>query len=262
MATPKRFAIRDCGEATFFSLTTLKPIVTLSTLKTSGVETSGETKYSRGGLGNAKLVGFSSNREAKITLEDAIFDNKAIAMLTGNDPTTAAVVIDYNESKASLSDAVTLTKTPVGDPLGVFLVNADGTNGTEYTKGDPANASEYSISGKVITVPAATADSTLFRVYYKVTTDATANTIKVTSDQFGKSFRVILDVVVRDEYTKADYAGQIRIPNAKFEDNFKMDFSADGDPATLSLPLEILKSTTTTDMWQLVIYDEALIVAT
>ena len=68
MATPNRFAIRDCGEATFFSLTTLKPIVTLATLKTSGVETSGETKYSRGGLGNAKLVGFSSNREAKITL--------------------------------------------------------------------------------------------------------------------------------------------------------------------------------------------------
>lgn len=48
MATPNRWAIRDCGIATFYSLTTLKPIVSLHTLKTSGVETSGETAYARG----------------------------------------------------------------------------------------------------------------------------------------------------------------------------------------------------------------------
>lgn len=48
MATPNRFAIRDAGEATFYNLVTKKPIVTLRTLKTSGVETSGETVYARG----------------------------------------------------------------------------------------------------------------------------------------------------------------------------------------------------------------------
>jgi hypothetical protein len=31
-----------------------------------------ETVYARGGRGNAKLIGFSSNRESKITLQDAI----------------------------------------------------------------------------------------------------------------------------------------------------------------------------------------------
>ncbi len=47
MATPQRWAIRDAGEATFYSLKAAdngKPIVTLRTLKTSGIETSGVNK--------------------------------------------------------------------------------------------------------------------------------------------------------------------------------------------------------------------------
>lgn len=44
VVTPDRFAIRDAGAATFYSLgEKAKAIVTLTTLKTSGVETSGET---------------------------------------------------------------------------------------------------------------------------------------------------------------------------------------------------------------------------
>ena len=70
------------------------------------------------------------------------------------------------------------------------------------------------------------------------------------------SFCVVGDIIVRDEYTQSDFAGQLRIPVAKFEDNFSLSLAADGDPATLSLPLEILKDPTSTDMWELVIYDE------
>lgn len=48
MATPNRWAIRDAGEATFFSLVDYKAIVTLPSLKTSGVDTVGTTVYARG----------------------------------------------------------------------------------------------------------------------------------------------------------------------------------------------------------------------
>ena len=51
MATPNQWAIREAGEATFFDLVDGHAIVTLTTLKTSGVETTGETAYSRGGRG-------------------------------------------------------------------------------------------------------------------------------------------------------------------------------------------------------------------
>jgi len=262
MATPNRFAIRDCGTATFFSIATGKALVTLRTLKTSGVETSGTTTYARGGLGNAKLVGFSSNREAKMTLEDAIFDTQAIAMLTGNTLTKGVTIVDKNETQKVVSNSLSLSKTPIGALISVYKVNIDGSNGAEYTLGTPATspAKFFSIAGKVLTFFAgAEPDNTTFRIYYKVNTDATASQMKVTTDAFGGTFRVTLDVVVRDEFTQTDYAGQYNIAVAKFEDNFKMDLKAEGDPASLSLPMEILKNPLSTDMWSLTIYDESLV---
>ncbi|HBY19450.1 MAG TPA: hypothetical protein DEG71_00240 [Clostridiales bacterium] len=260
MTTPNRWAIRDSGEASFFSLVDNHAIVTLPSLKTTGVETTGTTVYARGGRGNAKLVGFSSDRESKLKLQDAIFDNHAVAMLTGNDIVTGVHKVDVHEIITTTSDKASVINTPVGAIISVYVVNADGTNGTEYTLGTPAtNPTEFSIVSKELTFPAATADGTKFRVYYFANTDATAKTVKVTSDMFGGSFRVVIDVLVVDEYTKAAYQGQLIIPNGKFEDNFNLAFAATGDPSMLDLNLECLKSPTSTTMWELVIYDDALL---
>jgi hypothetical protein len=229
MATPNRWAIKEAGIASFFDLTTGKAKVTLATLKTSGVETTGETTYATGGRGNARLVGFSSNRQAKITLQDAIFDNAAIAMLTGNDLVAGVKKVDKNEIQSVTSNTLTLSKTPQGAIVSVYKLNADGTNGQEYTLGTPAsNATDYSVAGKVLTFHTSVTNGTQFKVYYQVNTASDAKSVKVTSDQFGKTFRVTLDVLVVDEFTKAAFQGQLRIPNAKFEDNFNLSFSADG----------------------------------
>ena len=213
------------------------------------------------GRGNAKLVGFSSDKEAKITLEDAIFDKQALYMLTGNAISVGAKVVSNVDEIAITSNALTLAKTPTGAIISCFKINADGTNGDEYTLGTPADGQKYfSISTKTMTFFAGQhANGVLFRVYYNMTTDATASQIKVSSDKFGSSFKLVLDVLVRDEYTKADFAAQLTIPNAKFEEAWSLNFSADGDPSTLSMPLEVLKSPTSTDMWTLTVFDESLI---
>jgi hypothetical protein len=261
MSTPNRWAIKESGDVSFFDLVTGKAIVTLTTLKSTSLETTGETVYSRGGRGNAKIVGFSTNRESKLVMQDAIFDNKAVSMLTGNDLVSGVKTIDYNEVLTVTSNTLTLTKTPNGALTSVFALNTDGTNGQEYTLGTPAtNATDYSISGKVVTLNSGVANGTQFKIYYKVNTASDAKTVKVTSDQFGKSFRVAIDVLVTDVFTKKAYSGQLSIPNAKFEDNFNLSFTSDGDPAVLDLNMEILKSSTSTDMWQLTVYDKDAIV--
>jgi hypothetical protein len=181
------------------------------------------------GRGNAKLIGFSSNRESKITLQDAIFDNNAISMLTGNDLVAGVKKVDRNEIGSVTSNTITLSKTPAGAIVSVFKLNADGTNGIEYTLGTPAsNVTDYSVSTKTLTFNVAVTNGTQFRIYYQVNTASDAKSMKVSSDKFGKSFRVTLDVLVVDEYTKSAFQGQLRIPNAKFEDNFNLSFSADG----------------------------------
>ncbi len=262
MATPRRWSIRDAGIAHFFDLSTDSLVVSLPTLKTNGVEFTGETVYSRGGKGNPKIIGFSSNREGKVTLQDAIFDNIAFAMLTGNDAEIGAKVIDFDEFNNVTSSTINLGKLPVGAITNVFILNADGTNGTELTLGTPvSNADEYSISGKDITVHNSIINDAEVRIYYKVTTGNDATTIKVTSDKFGKSFRVVLDCEVVDEFTKNTYQAQLRIPTAKFEDNFSFNLAAEGDPAVLDLNMEILKPSGSTTMFEMVVYDQADIIA-
>jgi hypothetical protein len=48
MATPRQYAVREVALATFYNLTTNKPIVYLENLKSSGIENSGEVVYARG----------------------------------------------------------------------------------------------------------------------------------------------------------------------------------------------------------------------
>lgn len=259
MATPNRFAIRSAGNATFYRLDGTKDaIVTLRTLKVSSLETTGETTYARGGDGNVKLVGFSSNREARMNLEDAIFDKEAIAMITGNAMSTGATVVAKNEIiTVGATNKASVTKTPTGALTSVYVVNADGTNGQKLTLGTPATeSSQYSINAKELTFHSSITQNTKIRVYYNFTTDITASKMRVTSDAFGGTFKIVLDVIVRDEYTKKDFAAQVIVPNGKFEDNFNFNFSADGDPATLTLPIEILKDPLSTNMWEMVIFDE------
>ncbi|MFB9274923.1 hypothetical protein [Cohnella cellulosilytica] len=258
MATPNRWAIRDAGIATFYNLVTGKPVTTLRTLKTSGLETTGETVYSRGGFGNPKLVGFSGNRESKIKLQDAIFDNKALAMLTGNVLSEGAAPVHVIENVKVASDAAVLDKTPVGAPIGVFELNPDGTLGDEVVQasGTPATG-EYAISGKNLTFYAGDfTDGKVLSVYYGATSDASAKMLKVTSDAFGGTFKVVLDCLVRDEFTKKDFAAQITIPNAKFEDAFNLNLAVEGDPAVLDLNLEALKDPVSSDLWSMLIYDQ------
>lgn len=261
MAAPNRFAIRDAGIASFYDLVTGKAICTLTTLKTSGLSTTGESVDARGGRGNPKIVKFSSNREAIINMEDAIFDNSSLFMLTGNVLETESKNIAFHEIVTVASNAATLTHTPVGALNVVYEVNADGTNGVEVTLTDGAlSTGEYQVSGKNMTFFAGDfPDGTKLRVYYTVATDATAKTIRVTSDKFGGTFKVIMDVLVRDELTKKDYQAQVVVPNAKFSDNFDLSFSADGDPAVLNLEMECLKDPLSTDLWYMVVYDQELI---
>jgi hypothetical protein len=261
ISAPNRWAIKESGDATFFSLVTGKPIVTLRTLKSATLSTSGETTYSRGGRGNVKIVGFSGNKESRLELVDAIFDNQAIGMLTGNSVTSGVKNIDYISEVTITTNAATLPKTPVGNLTAVYRINPDGTNGLELTKKVTTLATgEYDITAKAMTFFAGDSpNDTRIRVYYKVATDITSKNMRVTSDAFGGTFKITLDVLVRDEFTKADYAGIITIPNGKFEDNFELSLSSESEPAVLNLPVELLKNPSGNEMWELQIYDDALI---
>ena len=255
MATPNRWGVREAAEATFYDITSGNGIVTLKTLKMTEIQTTGETVYSRGGRGNAKILGFSSDREATITLQDAIFDNKALAMLTGNEIAEGARELDFFfEGIVSGTDTVTIPKSPESI-VSVYLLDDDGvTNKTLLAAAASApTIAQYSVTGSTLTFHADNQGKRV-RIYYKSLTGADAKTVKVTSDRFGGIFRLVVDVLIRDEATSQDFFGQFIAPRAKIEDDFSFNFSPDGDPSVLDIPIEILKDPQSTTMWELVIY--------
>ncbi|WP_135546945.1 hypothetical protein [Paenibacillus cymbidii] len=261
MAAPQQYAVREVALATFYDIKTGKARVQLQNLKTSGLENSAETVYARGGRGNAKIVGFSSNRETKVKLQDALITNEVLAMLTSSNVAVASANIYQRDELVVHTNAASLKFTPAatGSLISVYKLNADGTHGTELTyTALTVSSGKYAISGKTLSFFASEiADGAKVVAYYKTETGQDASSITVSSDKFAGSFKIVLDCLVRDAYTKQDYAAQIVINNAKLLDNFKFSMASTGDPTMLDIELDVLKPISGNDMWTITVYDES-----
>ena len=238
MAIPNRWAVREAAEATFYPVGSNTPHVTLKTLKMTEVTTTGETTYALGGRGNAKLVGFSGNREARVTIQDAIFDNKALAMLTGNEIKPA------QKRDRVFSEEIVATE-------GQFTLSDLAFTGSVTYSVDGEEATGSATSG-VVTVEDLPAGS---RVIASWTKQVDSQAITVTAKDFAGTYKLVLDVVVRDLETGKDFYGQFIAPKVQVENEFTFSFSPDGDPSVMDIPIEILKDTNSSLMYELVLYD-------
>lgn len=62
----------------------IKPVLKFDTLKTSGLEFTGETTEARGGKGNAVLMSWDHSREATVSLEDALLSADSLRAMLSN----------------------------------------------------------------------------------------------------------------------------------------------------------------------------------
>ncbi|MNI40552.1 hypothetical protein D3C73_947770 [compost metagenome] len=263
MTTPNVWAVREVALATFYDLTTNKARIQLNNLKTSGLENTAETIYSLGGRGNAKIVGFSGNRGGRVTLQDAVFTNEVIAMMTGNDIKPGAKSIYQKEILKVEGDKATLKFTPVNAVNGlisVYTLHADGTHDEEIGFASELASNKYTLTNKEISFKSGDlANGTEIVAYYQVATDTSAKTITVSSDKFAGTYKVVLDCLVRNIVDEKDYAAQIVINKAKMEDNWSITMAATGDPSVFDIPMEILKPVNGTELYTMTVYDESLL---
>lgn len=265
MAIANRWAVRNVAKCTFYSIPSAgekeKILAYLENLKSSDINVTSETVYARGGDGNPKLIGFSSNKEVRIELSSAIFDNRVLALLTGNSMSAGAEDV-YRREVLSVADdegskIITLSAIPQGDLLGVYEMTADGIEGEEYIETTNApDSNEYSIASNVLTFADTITEGKKFIIYYVAKTADTTQTIIVSSDKFPAAFKLVMEVLVTDFHTKKLYPAQIVIPSAKMEDSWTLSFRPDGDPEPLNFPIEVLKPVDSSDMLTMKIYDD------
>ena len=210
------------------------------------------------GDGNPKLIGFSSNKEVTASLSSAIFDNRAMALLTGNDIALGGHDVYQREVLIVASSKVAVKGTPKDEKLiALYVLGADGVEAEELTlTASTVATGEYKVTGKDVTVHTDIDAGTTLVAYYMVDAGSTSQTITVSSDRFPSAFKLVMEVLVTDFHTQMLYPAQIIIPSARMEDSWALSFEAEGDPQALDLPIEVLKPANSNDMFTLTIYED------
>lgn len=221
----KQYGIKEVADVTIYKLETKdgKPVETpflfLDTLKVSTLEQTAEQSDARGGKGNPKLITWDYGKEINVTLEDALYSPKSMALMWGG------------------KDGKWDTTTKVVEKA--LRVEADVTAGSTVADGN----------GKVWTVK-----ETIGEGIALCTAQVEANVLNVGADDFPGTYKIVGDTYARDRDTGEDQYFQFVINRAKMSAEQTLTLEAEGDPTTFNLNLTVLRPTTG-DMIQLIQYD-------
>lgn len=253
-----KFGAKEVMDVVFYDIKTNKPVLFLDTLKTSEIEQTAQEVYARGGKGNSKLVGWEFDKEVMMNITDALLSPRSLELVTGVATKVGAHPIAMRQStewdtsgskpvdkgshfplKASGSGEIQLAYTPLetAEKIWVYEASEEGTPGKEKVG---------SLSGKTLTVSSLANKEVV--VYYSFNSDDTAETYTIAADKFGGIYKVVGNTYVRNAETGQDERFQMTLPKVKLKSGFKIGFSADGDPSSFDMNIEILKDSKTPTM--------------
>lgn len=78
-----KFGAKEVMDVVLYDMETDKPVIQFDSLKTSSISVTSEKVYARGGKGNPKLITWEINKEATLTIEDALISPKSMELVSG-----------------------------------------------------------------------------------------------------------------------------------------------------------------------------------
>ena len=230
-----RYGIKEVADVTFYKIkedgTPGAPVLYLDTLKVSTIEQTAENTSARGGKGNPELIMWDYGKEITVTLEDALFSAKSMAMMYG---------VDMEDEQAFAEETKVLKtwkKSQIGTDSKFYI------NGQEVT---PANTKYYMADG--------TEGSADDFAYVTGEITVAGQKIVISSDKFPGTYYVTGDTYARSETTGEDEFFQFIIPKAKMQSEVTLTMEAEGDPSTFNMTLKVLRPEDG-DMMKLVKYN-------
>lgn len=233
-----RYGIKEVADVTFYELSNTgmptHPVLYLDTLKVSTIEQTAEEAEARGGKGNAALIAWDYGKEINVTLEDALFSAKSMAIMFGN-----GKVKSFDSSAASgdtgdyIMKTVQILVTKDGeDPNGTHWIGPDGK------KYEMINPKYYDAEGKAVKVTDLKKETR-----YLCTFDLKASgaVIEVSGNSFPGTYYVVGDTFARSEASGNDEMFQFIIPKAKVTSENTITLEAEGDPSVFNMSLKVLR---------------------
>lgn len=217
-----RYGIKEVADVTFYDIeengSVGKPVLYLDTLKVSTIEQTAEQAEARGGKGNPPLIIWDYGKEINVTLEDALFSAKSMAIMFGDGGTGSASTIKKTLSKALVNSG---KYEMAGKEYSI------PTSGASYYK--------YNASGTMTTGTSSDFDFVTFDL------DIDGLEIEVSANSFPGTYYVTGDTFARSETTGKDEFFQFIIPKAKVQSENTITLEAEGDPSVFNMSLRVMR---------------------
>ena len=238
-----RYGIKEVADVTFYELdengAPKHPVLYLDTLKVSTIEQTAEEAEARGGKGNAALIAWDYGKEITITLEDALFSAKSMAIMFGN-----GSIDEYNGEKALIMKSeqfiatATTLPTEAESAAAAKVVSGwnqayTGPDGKVYKK---INPKFYDAKGKKVSTLVA---NEKFFCSFDLKVDGAV--IEISANSFPGTYYVTGDTYARSETTGKDEFFQFIIPKAKVQSENTITLEAEGDPSVFNMNLKVLR---------------------
>lgn len=235
-----RYGIKEVADVTFYKILQGggigAPVLYLDTLKVSTTEQTAENTSARGGKGNAELVMWDYGKEINVTLEDALFSAKSMAIMYGVDPdedTTDFAAVNKITKTVNVS-AIQVS----GEDVIVSTAAGDIKIPTEVKFYD-SKAKEVSAEGATAKAKYEAAKATAAYATFDITVDG--QEIVISAEKFPGTYYVTGDTYARSEDTGEDEFFQFIIPKAKVLSEVTLTMEAEGDPSTFNMNLKVLR---------------------
>ena len=236
-----RYGIKEVADVTFYNLNEsgmpTHPVLYLDTLKVSTIEQNAEEAEARGGKGNAPLIIWDYGKEINVTLEDALFSAKSMAIMFGNGKVKALGGEKYIMKTEQFAPTKALETMPANgtalDEGYGWSTTYEAPDGNRYTK---LNPKYYDADGAV-------AKKLEVGKKYFCTFDllAEGSVIEISANSFPGTYYVVGDTYARSEASGKDEFFQFIIPKAKVTSENTITLEAEGDPSVFNMNLRVLR---------------------
>ena len=168
------------------------------------------------------IMSFDRSKTCTLSAENAIFDLSLLGEQVGSEAVTGTRIVPVFESHDVEGTTVTLKNEPSEPVKYIYVLNNDGSLGTEYS----LEKDEFEINGKEITLPADVATGSRIFVSYEY--EGTATYVVNSANNFPKAGKFVMEVLGRDvcDATTEVYA-MLVLPNAKLSASTEVSFETE-----------------------------------
>lgn len=230
-----RYGIKEVADVQFYEInaTTGEPsklVLYLDTLKVSTIEQTADNVEAKGGKGNPSLVSWDYNKDINVTLEDALFSAKSMAIMFGGEK----AVKGLTGSDTSKYSPYHTFKFKAGEASKYTDGSTQTINGSTFTI---SNLSFYDENG--VSLSSAPSSGAGYVTAKLGVQDSV--TIDISNDSFPGTYYVVGDTYARSDIDGHDDFFQFVIPKAKVTSENTITMEADGDPSVFNLNLRVLR---------------------